>query len=363
MELSEFRKRLYNGEVNLQIRDYLLNEYAYFATLAPKSIIDRIKAKTGSMSDWPDRKKAVVSILALVFLPVLLIAVMSMAPLLIILLALAFTFSRKQSPEYRNYDFFHRIGEPTLKLFDEKMELSYRTNPRDLVDEDMSYVDALVESHMIKPVKKKCITRVDSCGSYDWENQSNTESFEFFGYKVYYEWTDEDNQTHEEVYFNGSIFKFHTSFTLNGTVNIMSTNTKKTLLGGEKEINKFKKIKDKDTVVIDTENHEFAENFDTLATYDEDAYRYLSPRMIEALLELRKQYFFSICIKGNVMTVAIEKGYKDAGPSSLGKLDKPYFAPKDPEAELNRRIKECGGAILSIYELKDILDPGARPGV
>ena len=57
------------------------------------------------------------------------------------------------------------------------------------------------------------------------------------------------------------------------------------------------------------------------------------------------------------MTVAIDKGgFKSANPYTMS-IMKPYFAPKDPDAEMNRKINDCRNAILSIYELKDLLDP------
>jgi hypothetical protein len=57
------------------------------------------------------------------------------------------------------------------------------------------------------------------------------------------------------------------------------------------------------------------------------------------------------------MTVTIDQGgYKNATPSTMSN-SKPFFAPKDPETEMNRKINDCRNAMLSIYELKDLLDP------
>ena len=82
--------------------------------------------------------------------------------------------------------------------------------------------------------------------------------------------------------------------------------------------------------------------------------------MIETLLNLRRDFFFAITLKGNVMTVAIDgNSFRNAGKDVMD-VNKPYFGPKDPELEMNQAIDSCRKAIISIYELKDILDPGAR---
>ena len=262
-------------------------------------------------------------------------------------IVMLFIKSRKEFPEYNQYDYFKRILEPTIKLFDEKMSLSFHYDCSDLVNEDIPYDNALYEAYMVKHFPKGRDTKTFSCCSYDWNNTNNTDAFEFLGYKIYTEYEDDNGGTHETVYFDGQIYKFRTSFYTNGIVNIMSTNTEKGVLGGEKEKSVFKKIKNKDEVVIDTENHEFSEKFDTIATYDDEAYRFLTPSMIETLLALRTDFGF--------------KGMY--GTSFSGK--KPYSRSKiSPQEELRNRINKFGNALLSIYELKDTLDPaGMSQGV
>ncbi|MBO4864215.1 MAG: DUF3137 domain-containing protein [Eubacterium sp.] len=358
MELSAFRKRLINGELDQSRIALLKSELDYFSSIAPRSLLDRIKSNT-KFANMEQGTKALFIILGLMMIPIALAAFSLFAPLVIIAFVAYTAITRgKQNPEFKSYNFIDRIATPTLKIFDDKLEARFHYDALDLVDTDMHYQDALVEAHMIKPVKSKCYGTTFSTCSYDWAERPTTDSFEFAGYKVSYEWTDSDGDKHEEIYFNGVIFKFRTSFTTNGIVNIMSTNSSKGLLGGEKEKNIFKPIKDRELRVIDTENHEFAENFDTIATFDDEAYRFLTPTMIETLLNLRKKYFFSICIKGNVMTVTIDKsGYKDATMDAL-KQSRPFFGFKDTEAEANNRICNCGKFLMSVYELKDILDPG-----
>ncbi len=359
MELSAFRKRLLKGEMHLANRELLMREYEYFASIAPKSFMDKYNIGIGRLKNMPGNQATVIVIVIALLIP-LWMALLSLAlPIFMVLFVVSkITNTSGGSPEYKNYDYRNRIVAPMLKLFDDRMELNYRYDPYDLVDNDKKiyYDDALVEAHMVMPFKKRSISRTSSMCSYDWTNAANTDSFEFIGHKIYYEWEDEDHDRHEEVFFSGGIYKFHLSFSINGTVNIMSTKTKKNLLGIEKEKNRFKGIKDKAVQIIDTENHEFAENFDTIATYDEEAYRFLTPAMIETLLRLRRDYFFAICIKGNVMTVTIDGGFRNATLSAINQ-DKPYFAPKEPRADLDSKIRSCGNAILSIYELKDILDP------
>ena len=361
MELSAFRKRLKTGDVHLANREKLLEEYKYFASIARKSNMPNFKKYTSKLGELTNGNTTVTIIVMILLIPVIIMVMsIAMPVMLMLLLVFALTSMGKQSPEYKNYDYFHRIADAKLKLFDDKLSANFTFDGKDLVEEPLSYDDALVEGYMVKPFNKKAIGRFTSMCAYDWQNVTNTDAFEFMGYKIYYEWRDDDGDTHEEVYFNGTIFKFRTSFTTNGAVHIMSTTTKKGVMGGEKEVNKFKKIKDKEVNIIDTENPYFAENFDTIATYDDEAYRFLTPSMIETLLNLRRDFFFAITLKGNVMTVAIDgNSFRNAGKDVMN-VNKPYFGPKDPELEMNQEIDSCRKALISIYELKDILDPGAR---
>ena len=363
MELSAFRKRLERGDIHLANREALLKEYQYFSSIAPKSFLDRLKSGEikEKISGMFGGNNVLMVILTIVLIPILFAVLAMGLPVLLLLLCIMMFSSRmSQNPEYKNYNYIGRIVELTMRLFDDKFSANYHYDPTDLVDEDMYYDKALVEARLVKPFEKRSHGNTLSSCSYDWGNANNTDSFEFLGYKIFYEWKDDDGNTHEVVSYHGSIYKFHTSFFVNGTVNIMSTKTKKGLLGGEKEVSTFKYIKNKEEKVIDTENHEFAENFDTIATYDEEAYKFLTPSMIETLLQLRRNYFFCICIKGNVMTVAVDDGgYKNAEPSSM-KIAKPFFAPKNPELEMNLSIDRYRKSMLSIYELKDMLDPAGR---
>ena len=59
------------------------------------------------------------------------------------------------------------------------------------------------------------------------------------------------------IYGNDKKKMFHLSYSVNGSVNIMSTKTKKNILGMDKEKNQFKKIKDRKEVVINTGNQAF----------------------------------------------------------------------------------------------------------
>ncbi|MBR6404453.1 MAG: DUF3137 domain-containing protein [Eubacterium sp.] len=364
MDLSAFRKRLNNGEIDQVKLEYLRKENYYFASISPKSIFDNFKMDFSNIKERISGKTVMIIgivLLLLFVMPRLFFRGVYSLSFIFIIIALSLLFSKSRgTPEYRQFDYRKRIVEPSLKLFDEKMSLGFHFDRSDLVDEELSYDNALVEARMVKPIKKRSSSQATSTITYDWQNSSNTDSFEYTGYKLYYEWEDDDGNKHEDVFFNGTIFKFHTSFTIKGSVNIMSTNTKQKVFGGEKEVNQFKRIKDKDVVVIDTENHEFAENFDTIATYDNEAYRFLTPTMIETLLELRKEYFFCICLKGNVMTVTLDnKGFKYATRTAISE-SKPYFASKDPDGDLNKRIVNERNLLLSIYEFKDMLDPNGR---
>lgn len=362
MNMSPLRRKLYNGEMDMEKKAALLREYEYFSSIAQKGVFENFSI--AGLSKKLGEMQPVARIFVLVGIVIFIPFFAALIPMLLILMVFSILIkARNQSPEYKSYDYSHRIGEGTLKLIDDDLSLSFIQSSADLVDEQMGYDQALVEAHLVMPIKAKNYhTSTGSQASYHWDNPNDTESFQFSGYRIYYEWKDSDGDTHEETYFDGAIYKFHTSFFVNGSINIMSTKTKQKLLGGEKERNVFKSIKNKDVNVIDTENVAFAENFDTVATFDQEAYRYLTPAVIEALLQLRSQYFFCVCIKGNVMTVTVDNmGYGKATKGALGEWRKPSFRFKDPAATLDMRIREVGSGIISIYELKDILDPAARP--
>lgn len=362
MEPGRLREKLEYKTFDQNRKEALKKEYEYFASIAPKSIFGNfsIVKVIGKIAEMPSGKRTAVIIGLIIFIPIWIMLLSMAIPILLILLFVSAVSKGRGSQEYRDYDYWNRIAVPTVKLIDDDLEMNFDFNPNDLVDTEMSYDDALVEGYMVVPVKKNSTTRMLSCCSYDWADPSNTDSFQFMGYKMYHEWEDSDGDHHEDVTFSGGIYKFHLSFSIKGTVNIMSTKTTKGLMGKEKERSAFKPIKDKKVNVIDTENHLFAESFDTVATFDDDAYRFLTPAMIESLLALRQDLFFCICIKGNVMTVTVDGGgYKDSTSLSISH-SKPYYAPTDPALELDQKVDSISKSLLSVYELKDILDPGAR---
>ena len=60
------------------------------------------------------------------------------------------------------------------------------------------------------------------------------------------------------------------------------------------------------------------------------------------------------------MTVTLDnKGFKYATRTAISE-SKPYFASKDPDGDLNKRIVNERNLLLSIYEFKDMLDPNGR---
>ncbi len=362
MELSSFRQRMLYGQIDTDKKEAVLKELKYFNSIAPASLRERLGGKFNKekSAEFCNNHKVGVIIGFFLLLPFLLV-LMGLALQFSVFLILIWVFfgRNRGTPEYKAYDYRNKIAQPAIKALDEKLDLTFHFNGADMVDSGQRFDEALVEAHLVRPINKRTHTYTYSNCSYDWLNKENTDAFEFCGYKLYHEYEDSDGDKHEEIFFDGVIFKFRTSFTINGSVNIMSTSTKKTLLG-EREKNRFKKIKDKDVMVIDTENNEFAENFDTIATYDNEAYRFLTPTMIETLLKLRKEYYICICMKGNVMTVTInDRAYKNAGRYCFDEK-KPTSRWPDSDHQLDKKISEYREAILSIYELKDILDPEGK---
>ena len=358
---GQLRRKLNNCDLDPEKKEQVLKELEYFNSIAPRSLRERLHINKEKMQEFTEEHKVGVAI-GLVLLIPLIIMLMAVALQFAVIFVVFWALFRTKrgTPEYQAYDFKNKVALPTVRLFDDKLDLNYHYNRSELIDEDMHYGQALVEEHLVRPMNKRYRDVTYSACSYDWGNTENTDAFEFMGYKLYHEWEDSDGDKHEDIYFDGVILKFRTSFTIDGTINIMSTTTKKKLIGVEKEKNRFKKIKDKDIAVIDTENSEFAENFDTIATYDTEAYRYLTPSMIEELLKLRKDYDICLCIKGNVMTVTLNnKGYKGAEKSAFS-VTKPHSRSLDSEGEFTNMLSKYRNAMISIYELKDILDPQGK---
>ena len=351
--MGTIRKNIIDGQVDEFKKADLLREYAYFASVAPQSLMSKLglgKNKEQGDSGKNPFKSCLMTLLTPLWICLFIVSI----PILIIV---AIIRSMTQNPEYKNYNFSEKIVEPTLRLFDDELTFGFNFDPSEVADGVEDYNQALVEARLVKPFGGYCRTSSNNNLSYRWDDKTDTDSFEATTYRLYDEWDDDDGGSHETVYFNGAIYKFHLSYSVNGSVNIMSTKTKKNILGMDKEKNQFKKIKDRKEVVINTGNQAFDESFDTVATYNEEAFKFLTPSMIETLLELRNNYFFSICIKDNVLTVAIdEKPYGKASHFAISKV-KPYSAPKDPAADLEDRITLVRNYLTSIYELKDRLDP------
>ena len=392
--MGDLRYNVQNGIVDPTRKGMVLQEFEHFKSIAPKRFLGKLFKKgivgaSNKINDLSggaiqrayeadadpnlidengvqhmskkqmDKSKTIALVCVILLLPVIMLIGPLFMPFIMIgvIGCIAFYFLNR-SPEYKQYNYQQMIAQPALQTIDDKLFMTFMDSSADLVNEQMSYDQALVEAHLVKPFGKRCDRTTYSSCTYDWMNRSNPDAFEFKGYKLYDTYQDSDGHSHTVTYFDGTIFKFRTGFNINGSINIMSTETKKGVLGKEKEKNKYKKIKDRDVAIIDTENHEFAENFDTVATYDQEAYMYLTPVMIETLLELRKRFNFCICIKGDVMTVTVENcGYGSAGKSVFSS-HKPMFAPNSTEMELDNMISGYQNAIKSILEFRDKLLPG-----
>lgn len=392
--MGDLRYNVQNGIVDPTRKAMVLQEFEHFRSIAPKRFLGKLFKKgivgasnkindlsggaiqrayeadadpnlidENGVQHMSEKQKSKAKTIALVCVICLLPLMMFIGPFLMPIMMFGVIgcfifYLMSRTPEYKQYNYQQMIAQPALQTIDDKLFMTFMESSADLVNEQMSYDQALVEAHLVKPFGKRCDCTTYSRCTYDWMNRSNPDAFEFMGYRLYDTYQDSDGNSHTVTYFDGTIYKFRTGFNINGDINIMSTQTKKGLLGGEKEKNKYKKIKDRDVSIIDTENHEFAENFDTVAAYDQEAYMYLTPVMIETLLELRKRFNFCICIKGDVMTVTIENTGYGSSTQSVFSSHKPAFAPNSAEEELDSMISGYQKAIKSILELRDKLLPG-----
>ncbi len=392
--MGNLRYNLQNGFVDMAQKGRVLQEFEHFKAIAPKRFLGKLfrKGIVGASNKINDlsggaiqrayeadadpnlidengvqhmsqkqisKAKTIALVCVIVLMPVILLLAPLFMPLIMFgILAMVAFYFLSRSPEYKNYNYQQMIAQPALQILDNQLFMTFQPSSLDLTDEQVSYDQALVEAHLVRPFGKRCETYIHSSCTYDWMNHANPDAFEFMGYHMYYTYTDSDGNSRTETYFDGTIYKFRMGYSIGGEINIMSTETKKGILGGEHEKNKFKKIKNKEVAVIDTENHEFAENFDTIATYDQEAYMFLTPVMIETLLELRKRFFFCICMKGDVMTVTIERIGYGSSQKDVFSSRKPTFAPDSAEDELNSMLSGYSNAIRSILEIHDKLLPG-----
>lgn len=360
MDYDGFRRKLNIGEIDPNKKQDILREREYFASVAPRPFLHSLREKLRG-------GKHPVAVLLLAFLGVflLLLALVYVKIFFIVFLLLVFyvyTLKPKLAKrEYKEYDYLERIAEPTLHLFDDKLTLGYHDESSDLVDEKMPYQNALSEARLVKPFGKRCDQSIYGWCSYDWENESDLDAFEYVRMCLYY--VTRDSETDREdvtTYFNGHVLKFRTSFTVNGSIHVMSTTSKKSLLGGEKKKNHFKKIKDRELALIEVGNREFDESFDVAATYADEAYRYLTPAVTEALLELRKDCFFSLCLKGNVITIAIDnETFRSLGKDNFY-FAKPAVDPQKASEEFDGKIDAVRFGLMTICEVKEAVDPGSR---
>lgn len=282
------------SEIDPNKKQDILREREYFASVAPRPFLHGLREK---LRGW----KHPVAVLLLAFLGVflLLLALVYVKIFFIVFLLLVFyvyTLKPKLAKrEYKEYDYLERIAEPTLHLFDDKLTLGYYDESSDLVDEKMPYQNALSEARLVKPFGKRCDQSIYGWCSYDWENESDLDAFEYVRMCLYY--VTRDSETDRE---------------------------------------------------------------DVAATYADEAYRYLTPAVTEALLELRKDCFFSLCLKGNVITIAID----NETFQSLGK-DNFYFAkpavdPQKASEEFDGKIDAVRFGLMTICEVKEAVDPGSR---
>lgn len=360
MNYEDFRRKLNIGEIDPNQKQDILREREYFASVAPRPFLHGIREKLRS-------GKHPLAVLLLAFLGVLLlfIALVYVKIFFVAFLLLLFYLNvlkpKLAKREYKEYDYLERIAEPTLHLFDDKLTLGYHDDSTDLVDEKMPYQNALAEARLVKPFGKRCEQSIYGWCSYDWENASDLDAFEYVRTYLYYVTRDSETDREDVTsYFNGHVMKFRTSFAVNGSIHVMSTTSKRSLLGGEKKKNPFKKIKDRELALIESGNREFDENFDVAATFEDEAYRYLTPAVMESLLELRKDCFFSLCFKGNVITVAIDnETFRSLGNNNFY-FAKPAVDPQKASEEFDEKIDAVRFGLMTICEVKEAVDPGSR---
>lgn len=360
MDYDSLRRKLNVGEIDPNKKQDILREREYLASVAPRPFLHGIREKLRG------GKHPVAALLLAFFGVFFLFLALVYAKIFYIAFLLVVIYIYVLKPklakrEYKEYDYLERIAEPTLHLFDDKLTLGYHDDSADLVDEKTSYQNALAEAYLVKPFGKRCDQSIYGWCSYDWENASDLDAFEYVRTQLYH--VTRDSETDREdvtTYFNGHVLKFRTSFAVNGSIHVMSTTSKRSLLGGEKKKNHFKKINNRELNVIEVGNREFDENFDVAATFEDEAYRYLTPAVTESLLELRKDCFFSLCIKGNVITIAIDnETFRSLGDKNFY-FAKPAVDPQKASEELDEKIDAVRFGLMTICEIKEAVDPSSR---
>ena len=169
---------------------------------------------------------------------------------------------------------------------------------------------------------------------------NNDDGFAFMNVEASSKVVDEDKKEIITTVFKGTLFAVKLDFSLSTPVYLYST---KNVLG--LEFSPYRTIRDP----IEVENVEFNKNFQVCSDDQVSAFRFLSPLVIENLLELRKKYSkFGMCAKENYLIFTIQsKKWLLSQPTNIFDINKYSFYDA---------IEEVKDALDLIYSVKEAVD-------
>lgn len=169
---------------------------------------------------------------------------------------------------------------------------------------------------------------------------NNDDGFAFMNVEASSKVVDKDKKEMITTVFKGTLFAVKLDFSLSTPVYLYST---KNVLG--LEFSPYRTIRDP----IEVENVEFNKNFQVCSDDQVSAFRFLSPLVIENLLELRKKYpKFGMCAKENYLIFTIQsKKWLLSQPTNIFDINKYSFYDA---------IEEVKDVLDLMYSVKEAVD-------
>ena len=211
-----------------------------------------------------------------------------------------------------NNEWYENCMEPILKQLIE--DIRFEEHPNDFPGLDPWYSPnslgrELYEYYIMPQFNYEFI--VDGL----YENlYNNDDGFAFMNVEATSRIKDKDKRDTIVTIFKGTLFAVKLDFSLSTPVYLYST---KNVLG--LEFSPYRAIRNP----IEVENVEFNKNFQVCSDDQVSAFRFLSPLVIENLLELRKKYpNFGMCAKGNYLIFTIQsKKWLLSQPTNIFDID------------------------------------------
>lgn len=243
--------------------------------------------------------------------------------------------------KHKGYTYQKSVVKPMLERLAPNIhvEPKIETDPVIFPDAMNKSVPYQMYKARLVPIKDACYNKglaIDYCDGQD-------------GFQAYRIKLDVMRDKHYRVYFNGTLLHLKLKKNYPGYMYIMSTYSKKGVLGDEREVVNFDKLH-KGEEKVDIESEEFNSKFEVYATDPVQAFRYLNSSVVERLIELRKQYKFCCYINENDIWISIYDFLMFDEPSMYGREVNDYT--------FNEALTDLKNTMDLVYNLIDAITEG-----